>query len=434
MNTSIKSITACEILDSRGFPTVEACVLLENGAKASASVPSGASTGKLEALELRDGNVAFKRKQGAIRNRYFGKGVLKAVDNVMSVIAPELIGKNALEQTEIDSLMIALDGTENKSNLGANAILAVSLAVCKAGAMASKMELFKYIGGTNARVLPLPMMNVINGGAHSDAPLDIQEFMIMPIGAHSIRNAVRMGSEVFHALKDVLKVRNLSTAVGDEGGFAPDLESNEDAIETIALAVKKAGYSFGKDISIAIDVASSEFYDEQSQRYVFSKSDKRICTSSDMVAYLKELRNSYPILSIEDGCAEDDWNGWQMLSKAIGENTQLVGDDLFVTNTKLLRKGIELGAGNAILIKVNQIGTLTEALNAIELAKRNAYASIVSHRSGETEDTSIADIAVAVNAGQIKTGSLSRSERTAKYNRLMRIEDSLGSNAVFGHI
>ncbi len=434
MNTSIKSISACEILDSRGFPTVEATVLLECGARASASVPSGASTGKLEALELRDGSVNFRRSQSGIKNRYRGKGVLKAVNNVMSIIAPELIGKNAIEQAEIDSLMIALDGTENKSNLGANAILAVSLAVCKASAVACNMELFKYIGGSNARVLPLPMMNVINGGAHSDAPLDIQEFMIMPIGAHSMRNAVRMGSEVFHSLKDVLKAKSLSTAVGDEGGFAPNLESNESAIEAIALAVSKAGYKFGHDIAIAIDVASSEFYDEKSKQYIFSKSDGRKYKSADMVAYLKELRDHYPIVSIEDGCAEDDWEGWQLLTKALGDNTQLVGDDLFVTNSKLLRKGIELNAGNAILVKVNQIGTLTEALNAIELAKRNAYASIVSHRSGETEDTTIADIAVAVNAGQIKTGSLSRSERVAKYNRLMHIEDYLGQSAVFGHI
>ncbi len=434
MNTIIKSISACEILDSRGNPTVEATVVLESGACATASVPSGASTGKLEALELRDGNVNFKGKQLALKKRYGGKGVLKAVDNIVSEIAPVLIGKDASEQTDIDATMIALDGTENKSCLGANAILAVSLAVCKAAAKARGLELFKYIGGTNARVMPLPMMNVINGGAHSDAPLDIQEFMIMPVGARSMRNAVRMGCEVFYELKKVLGVRSLSTAVGDEGGFAPDLKSNEDAIETIALAVKNAGYKFGKDIAIAIDVASSEFFDEKTKLYTFKKSSGESLSSSDMVAYLKQIRQHYPIFSIEDGCAENDWDGWCELTRELGENTQLVGDDLFVTNTSLLRRGIELSAGNAILIKVNQIGTLTEALNAIELAKRNSYACVVSHRSGETEDTTIADIAVAVNAGQIKTGSLSRSERTAKYNRLMKIEDMLGKSAVFGRL
>ncbi|MBO5255186.1 MAG: phosphopyruvate hydratase, partial [Opitutales bacterium] len=394
----------------------------------------GASTGTLEALELRDGNVNFKGKQLSLKKRFAGKGVLKAVDNIVSEIAPVLIGKDATMQTDIDATMIALDGTENKSSLGANAILAVSLAVCKASANALGLELFRYIGGSNARVMPLPMMNVINGGAHSDAPLDIQEFMIMPVGARSMRNAVRMGCEVFYELKKVLKIRNLSTSVGDEGGFAPNLESNEDAIESIALAVKKAGYKFGKDIAIAIDVASSEFYDDKTGKYIFDKSGGEILSSSDMVTYLKQLRNHYPIFSIEDGCAESDWQGWSMLTKEIGDNTQLVGDDLFVTNVDLLRRGIELVAGNAILIKVNQIGTLTEALNAIELAKRNSYACVISHRSGETEDTTIADIAVATNAGQIKTGSLSRSERTAKYNRLMKIEDLLSKSAVFGRI
>ena len=434
MDTCIKSISAYEILDSRGFPTVEAVVALECGAIGVASVPSGASTGTLEALELRDGNVNFKGKQLSLKKRFAGKGVLKAVDNIVSEIAPVLIGKDATMQTDIDATMIALDGTENKRSLGANAILAVSLAVCKASANAIGLELFRYIGGSNARVMPLPMMNVINGGVHSDAPLDIQEFMIMPVGARSMRNAVRMGCEVFYELKNVLKARNLSTSVGDEGGFAPDLENNEDAIEAIALAVKKAGYKFGKDIAIAIDVASSEFYDSESQKYVFEKSGGEILSSSDMVTYLKQLRNHYPIFSIEDGCAESDWQGWSMLTKEIGDNTQLVGDDLFVTNSSLLKRGIELVAGNAILIKVNQIGTLTEALNAIELAKRNSYACVISHRSGETEDTTIADIAVATNAGQIKTGSLSRSERTAKYNRLMKIEDLLGKSAVFGRI
>ena len=434
MNTCIKSISAYEILDSRGFPTVEAAVELACGAIGVASVPSGASTGTLEALELRDGNVNFKGKQLSLKKRFAGKGVLKAVDNIVSEIAPVLIGKDATMQTDIDATMIALDGTENKSSLGANAILAVSLAVCKASANALGLELFRYIGGSNARVMPLPMMNVINGGAHSDAPLDIQEFMIMPVGARSMRNAVRMGCEVFYELKKVLKIRNLSTSVGDEGGFAPNLESNEDAIESIALAVKKAGYKFGKDIAIAIDVASSEFYDDKTGKYIFDKSGGEILSSSDMVTYLKQLRNHYPIFSIEDGCAESDWQGWSMLTKEIGDNTQLVGDDLFVTNVDLLRRGIELVAGNAILIKVNQIGTLTEALNAIELAKRNSYACVISHRSGETEDTTIADIAVATNAGQIKTGSLSRSERTAKYNRLMKIEDLLSKSAVFGRI
>ncbi len=425
MKSSIKSIFASEVLDSRGNPTVSAFVQLQSGTTAEASVPSGASTGENEALELRDTEN---------KKRFFGKGVLKAVENIEKIIAPALIGKDATKQAEIDNTMLLLDATESKSKLGANAILAVSLAVCKASAKEKGMELFNYIGGENACVLPMPMMNVINGGAHSDAPIDFQEFMIVPTSAKSMTDAVRMGAEVFHSLKNVLKAHNLSTSVGDEGGFAPKLSSNENAIETIATATKQAGYKFGKDIQIALDVASSEFYDKESNRYVFSKSDNKILTSTELVDYLKSLKNRYPIFSIEDGCAENDWQGWKLLTEQLGNDTQLVGDDLFVTNSKILQRGISEKIANAILIKPNQIGSLTETLKTISLAKENKYACIISHRSGETEDTFLADLAVGVNSGQIKTGSLSRSERTAKYNRLMRIERILGTKAIFGKL
>ena len=425
MKSSIKSIFASEVLDSRGNPTVSAFVQLQSGTTSEASVPSGASTGENEALELRDTEN---------KKRFFGKGVLKAVENIEKIIAPALIGKDATKQAEIDNTMLLLDATETKSKLGANAILAVSLAVCKASAKEKGMELFNYIGGENACVLPMPMMNVINGGAHSDAPIDFQEFMIVPTGAKSMTDAVRMGAEVFHSLKNVLKAHNLSTSVGDEGGFAPKLSSNENAIETIATATKQAGYKFGKDIQIALDVASSEFYDKESNRYVFSKSDNKILTSTELVDYLKSLKNRYPIFSIEDGCAENDWQGWKLLTEQLGNDTQLVGDDLFVTNSKILQRGISEKIANAILIKPNQIGSLTETLKTISLAKENKYACIISHRSGETEDTFLADLAVGVNSGQIKTGSLSRSERTAKYNRLMRIERILGTKAIFGKL
>jgi len=432
--TDIVKVNAREIIDSRGNPTVETEVELLCGAIGRASVPSGASTGEFEAVELRDGNADFKHKRGLKQTRFGGKGVLKAVANVNIKIAPEIIGLDACDQSGIDSLMIEFDGTKNKSRLGANAILSVSLAVARAAAKAHELPLFKYIGGVNARVLPVPMMNIINGGAHSDAPIDIQEFMIVPKGAPTFREAVRMGSEVFYALKGVLKARGLSTAVGDEGGFAPNLDSNEDAIEAIAKAVKEAGYKFGKDIFVALDVASSEFYDAKTGLYKFAKSDKSEKTASEMIAFLKDLKEKYPIISIEDGCAESDWTGWKQLTDALGNDTQLVGDDLFVTNTAFLKKGIESGVANSILVKVNQIGTLTETLGAIEMAKKAAYTSIVSHRSGETEDTTIADIAVATNAGQIKTGSMSRTDRVAKYNQLLRIEEYLGPSARYGSL
>ncbi len=432
MNTNIKSVSSREILDSRGNPTVEVQVELECGTVATASVPSGASTGKFEACELRDGSLSLANVSKRIKSRYNGKGVLVAIENIYREISPAIIGMDCLNQILIDETMIALDGTTNKNRLGANAILAVSMAVCRAGAKALGIELFRYIGGANAHIMPLPMMNVINGGVHSDAPIDIQEFMIVPIRASNFAESVRIGAEVFHSLKGVLKACSQSTSVGDEGGFAPNLPSNEAAIEAIATAVGKAGYKFGKDIAIALDVASSEFYNEKTKKYVFSKSDNRELTASEMVDFLKELRNKYPIVSIEDGCAQDDWQGWQILTSQLGSSTQLVGDDLFVTNSELLRKGIDANIANAILVKINQIGTISEALNAVELAKRNSYANIISHRSGETCDTTIADIAVGVNAGQIKTGSLSRGERTCKYNRLMRIEQLLGKTAVFG--
>ena len=433
MNTNIVKINSREILDSRGNPTVETEVALSGGAVGRASVPSGASTGEFEAVELRDKNAFPKRgKNGAARLRFGGKGVLKAVENVKKKIAPEILGMDACNQVGIDMLMNELDGTKNKHKLGANAILSVSMACAKAAANALGIPLYRYLGGTDARVLPVPMINVINGGAHSDAPVDIQEFMIVPAGAKSIGEAVRMGAEIFHSLKSVLKGRGFSTAVGDEGGFAPNFSSNEDALEAIAKAVSEAGYKFGKEVFAALDVASSEFYDKKSGEYIFEKSDHSRKTPSDIVAFLSDLKKKYPIVSIEDGCAESDWNGWKQLTDALGETTQLVGDDLFVTNTEFLKKGIDTGTANAILVKVNQIGTLTETFDAVETAKRASYATIISHRSGETEDSTIADIAVATNAGQIKTGSMSRSDRIAKYNQLLRIEEELGSSARFG--
>ena len=411
-----------EIIDSRGNPTVEVDVALAGGAIGRASVPSGASTGEHEAWELRDGDA----------KRYGGKGVLKAVENINKIIAPEISGHDATLQPAIDKIMIDLDGTPNKSRLGANAILGVSLAVAKAAAIQLNLPLFKYLGGPNAKVLPVPMVNIINGGAHSDSPIDFQEFMIMPKGAPTFRESLRYGAEVFHALKDVLHDRGLSTAVGDEGGFAPALKSADDALECIAQAVKRAGYTLGTDIFIALDVASSEFYDPSRNLYVFKKSDGLGRTAEELTAYYQELQKKYPIISIEDGCAENDWLGWEQLTKAMGGNTQLVGDDLFVTNVEFLNQGISRHVANAVLVKVNQIGSLTETLDTVELAKDNKYSAIISHRSGETEDATIADIAVATNAGQIKTGSLSRSDRMAKYNQLLRIEEELGNDAVYG--
>ena len=411
-----------EIIDSRGNPTVEVDVALAGGAIGRASVPSGASTGEHEAWELRDGDA----------KRYGGKGVLKAVENINKIIAPEISGHDATLQPAIDKIMIDLDGTPNKSRLGANAILGVSLAVAKAAAIQLNLPLFKNLGGPNAKVLPVPMMNIINGGAHSDSPIDFQEFMIMPKGAPTFRESLRYGAEVFHALKDVLHDRGLSTAVGDEGGFAPALKSADDALECIAQAVKRAGYTLGTDIFIALDVASSEFYDPSRNLYVFKKSDGLGRTAEELTAYYQELQKKYPIISIEDGCAENDWLGWEQLTKAMGGNTQLVGDDLFVTNVEFLNQGISRHVANAVLVKVNQIGSLTETLDTVELDKDNKYSAIISHRSGETEDATIADIAVATNAGQIKTGSLSRSDRMAKYNQLLRIEEELGNDAVYG--
>ena len=411
-----------EIIDSRGNPTVEVDVALAGGAIGRASVPSGASTGEHEAWELRDGDA----------KRYGGKGVLKAVENINKIIAPEISGHDATLQPAIDKIMIDLDGTPNKSRLGANAILGVSLAAPKAAPIQLNLPLFKYLGGPNAKVLPVPMMNIINGGAHSDSPIDFQEFMIMPKGAPTFRESLRYGAEVFHALKDVLHDRGLSTAVGDEGGFAPALKSADDALECIAQAVKRAGYTLGTDIFIALDVASSEFYDPSRNLYVFKKSDGLGRTAEELTAYYQELQKKYPIISIEDGCAENDWLGWEQLTKAMGGNTQLVGDDLFVTNVEFLNQGISRHVANAVLVKVNQIGSLTETLDTVELAKDNKYSAIISHRSGETEDATIADIAVATNAGQIKTGSLSRSDRMAKYNQLLRIEEELGNDAVYG--
>ena len=413
----IIDIKAREILDSRGTPTVSAEVILECGCTGVASVPSGASTGEHEALELRDGDPS----------RYFGKGVLKAVANVNEIIAPALIGYDVFQQERIDRLMIELDGTLNKSRLGANAILAVSLAVARAAAECSKSPLYRYLGTSDSYIMPVPMMNIINGGAHSDSPIAFQEFMIRPVGASCFTEALRMGAEVFHALKSILKMRGLSTAVGDEGGFAPSLNGIEDALDLIVEAVRISGYVPGKDITLALDCASSEFYDDGIYDYtVFEGPQGRRLDRDGQIAYLKELISKYPIDSIEDGMSENDWTGWQMMTREIGQECQLVGDDLFVTNVEYLSKGIRTGCGNAILIKLNQIGTLTETMEAIEMAQRNGYNAIISHRSGETEDTTIADLAVAVKSGQIKTGSLSRSERTAKYNRLLKIEEELG--------
>jgi enolase len=422
MSTTISHILARQIIDSRGNPTVEVDIELEGGAVGRAAVPSGASTGEHEAVELRDGD----------KERYLGKGVLKAVHNIEEIIAPEIEGFDALDQVSIDRALLALDGTPNKSNLGANALLAVSLATAHAAANQLGLPLFKYIGGPNAKVLPVPMMNILNGGAHSDAPIDFQEFMIIPKKFDTFSNALRAGTEIFHALKSVLKGRGLSTAIGDEGGFAPNLKSASDALETIAEACKKAGYKLGEEIFIALDVASSEFYDAATKQYVFKKSDQSRRSATELVAYYKELQQHYPIVSIEDGCAENDWDGWKAMTDSLGHNTQLVGDDLFVTNVNFLQKGIDSGTANSILVKVNQIGTLTETLDAIELAKANRYTAVISHRSGETEDTTIADIAVATNAGQIKTGSLCRTDRVAKYNQLLRIEEQLGDNAIYG--
>ena len=420
--TSISQITAREILDSRGNPTIEVDVRLEGGAFGRAAVPSGASTGEHEAWELRDGD----------KKRYGGKGVSQAVANVRTKIAQALIGTDAREQAGIDARLIELDGSANKKNLGANALLGVSLATAHAAADSANVSLFRYLGGPNAHVLPVPMMNILNGGAHSDAPIDFQEFMIMPKGAPNFPEALRYGAEVFHALKKVLHDRGLSTAVGDEGGFAPNLESAKDALDVIALAVEKAGYKFGEQIFIALDPASSEFYDRDQNLYIFKKSDGSKKTAEELIAYYADLCAAYPIISIEDGCAENDWAGWKRLTERLGKKVQLVGDDLFVTNVKFLQKGISEHVANSILIKVNQIGTLTETLDAIKLAHANDYTAVISHRSGETEDTTIADIAVATNAGQIKTGSLSRTDRIAKYNQLLRIAEELGDKAVYG--
>jgi enolase len=422
--SKIEKIVAREILDSRGNPTVEVDVYLESGVMARADVPSGASTGENEAIELRDGD----------KKRYLGKGVLKAVANVNNVLAPALIGISALQQRSIDKLMIELDGTKNKSKLGANAILGVSLAVAKAGAAYLDLPLYRYIGGTNTFVLPVPMMNIINGGSHSDAPIAFQEFMIRPVGAPSFKEGLRMGSEVFHSLKKVLHDRNLSTAVGDEGGFAPTLKGTEDALESIIDAIEKAGYKAGKDVMIGLDCASSEFYKDGIYDYSkFEGTNGAKRNSAQQADYLAELVSKYPIDSIEDGMSEGDWDGWKLLTDKLGSKIQLVGDDLFVTNVDYLKKGIELGCANSILIKVNQIGTLSETLDAIEMAHRAGYTSVTSHRSGETEDSTIADIAVATNSGQIKTGSMSRSDRMAKYNQLLRIEEELGDLAVYGY-
>ena len=419
----IAKIKGREILDSRGNPTIEVDVILENGIMGRASVPSGASTGENEALELRDHD----------HSRYSGKGVQKAVKHIHNDIAPALTGMCVLDQRRIDQTMIELDGTSTKSKLGANAILGVSMAVAKAAAQSLNLPLYRYIGGMNTYVMPVPMMNIINGGSHSDAPIAFQEFMIRPVGAKSFHEGLRMGAEVFHELKNVLKARNLSTAVGDEGGFAPSLNGTEDALNCILMAIKAAGYEPGKDVTIGLDCASSEFYTDGIYDYTkFEGLNASIRNSYEQVNYLEELCKNYPIDSIEDGMAENDWEGWKMLTERIGHKCQLVGDDLFVTNVKFLGRGIEEGCGNSILIKVNQIGSLSETLDAIDLAHRHGYTTIISHRSGETEDTTIADLAVATNSGQIKTGSLSRSDRMAKYNQLLRIEEELGTNAVYG--
>ena len=419
--TEIVSIRAREILDSRGNPTVEADVTLSGGAMGRAAVPSGASTGEHEAVELRDGD----------KEHYLGKGVLQAVENIETALAPELAGMDAVNQRLIDATMISIDGTENKGRLGANAILAVSMACARASALALKMPLYRYLGGVNACILPTPMMNILNGGSHADSNVDFQEFMVMPVGAETFSDALRWGTEVFHTLKGVLRKNGYNTAVGDEGGFAPSLKSNAEAIELILEAIQMAGFVPGEQISIALDPASSEFYDKQSGMYVFKKSDKSEKSSAEMAAFWEDWVRQYPIVSIEDGLAEDDWDGWKILTEKVGNLVQLVGDDLFVTNTVRLQEGIEAKVANSILIKVNQIGTISETLEAIELARRHGYTSIISHRSGETEDTFIADLAVGTGAGQIKTGSASRTDRIAKYNQLLRIEEELGQGAAF---
>jgi len=417
----IAAIHARQILDSRGNPTVEVDVLTENGVLGRAAVPSGASTGSHEAVELRDGD----------KKVYLGKGVLKAVENVNDIIADQLVGTEVAQQAEIDHMLINIDGTENKSKLGANATLAVSMAVAKAAALERDLPLFRYLGGVNATILPIPMMNILNGGAHADNKIDFQEFMVMPIGAPTFSEGLRWGVEIFHALKSVLKKKGYSTNVGDEGGFAPNIQSNEEAIETVLTAITAAGYKEGTQVAIAMDAANSELWDAKKKKYVFHKSDGKEMTSEELVKYWEGWVKQYPIVSIEDGMAEDDWEGWKMLTDAIGSKCQLVGDDLFVTNVKRLQKGIDAGVGNALLVKVNQIGTVTETINAVSLAQQNGYNTIMSHRSGETEDTTIADLAVALNCGQIKTGSASRTDRMAKYNQLIRIEEMLGSTAIY---
>ncbi len=417
----IAAVHARQILDSRGNPTVEVDVVTENGAFGRAAVPSGASTGAHEAVELRDGDSQV----------YLGRGVLKAVDNVNSELAEAIEGMSVFDQPALDAALLELDGTENKSKLGANALLAVSLAVAKAAAEEAGMPLFNYVGGSNARTLPVPMMNILNGGAHADNAIDFQEFMVMPVGAESFSHALRMGTEIFHHLKGVLKAKGYSTNVGDEGGFAPNIRSNEEAIETVLVAIEKAGYKPGDDVLIAMDAAMTELYDEKTGLYTFKKSSGVQMSSTDVVSYWADWCNRYPILSIEDGLAEDDWAGWKQLTEKLGAKVQLVGDDLFVTNETRLARGIQEGIANSILIKVNQIGTLTETINTVQRAQRNAYTSIMSHRSGETEDTTIADLAVALGTGQIKTGSASRSDRMAKYNQLLRIEEMLGDQAIY---
>jgi enolase len=415
----IADVFAREILDSRGNPTIEVEVILETGAMGRAAVPSGASTGKREALELRDGD----------KKRYMGKGVLKAVENVNDEIGPQLMGLESSEQAFIDKIMIEMDGTQNKGKLGANAILGVSLAVAKASAEEAGMPLYRYIGGVNAKEMPVPMMNILNGGAHADNNVDIQEFLILPVGAKNFTEAVRIGAEVFHSLKSVLKAKGHNTAVGDEGGFAPNLKSNEEAVEMVLAGIEKAGYKPGRDVMLALDAAASEFYEKGA--YVFKKSDKSKKSSDEMIKFYETWVKKYPIISLEDGLAEGDWEGWKNLTAALGKKVQIVGDDIFVTNPKILKKGIEEGIANSILIKLNQIGTLTETLDTIEMAKKAGYTNVISHRSGETEDTTLADLAVATNAGQIKTGSLSRTDRVAKYNQLIRIEEELDEEARF---
>ncbi len=417
----IAEILSRQILDSRGNPTVEVDVITDEGAVGRAAVPSGASTGVHEAVELRDGD----------KKTYLGRGVLKAVQNVKDLIAPKIVGWDVADQAGIDGAMIELDGTENKGKFGANALLAVSMAVAKAAAEEAGLPLYRYVGGTNAKVLPIPMMNILNGGAHADNKIDFQEFMVMPIGATSFSEGLRWGVEIFHALKTVLKKKGFSTNVGDEGGFAPNIQSNEEAIETVLIAIEAAGYKAGKDVGIAMDAANSELWNAEKKKYVFHKSDGKTMSSEELVKFWENWVNKYPIISIEDGMAEDDWDGWKLLSETIGKRCQLVGDDLFVTNVKRLQQGIDKGIANGLLVKVNQIGTVTETINAVTLAQHNGYNTIMSHRSGETEDTTIADLAVALNCGQIKTGSASRTDRMAKYNQLIRIEEMLGSTGVY---